>query len=90
MSSILARTYDDMKDVTKSDTVDDPAGPFAALLVTAAGTLKVTTRRGTVIALAAVVVGERIECPVSRVWSTGTGATVIGYVHAAAATPGWG
>lgn len=90
MSSILARTYDDMKDVTKSDSTDDPAGPFAALLVTAAGTLKITTKRGTVIALAAVAVGERIECSVVRVWSTGTGATVVGYIHAAVATPGWG
>lgn len=82
MSSILARTYDDMKDVTKSDSTDDPAGPFAALLVTAAGTLKITTRQGTTIALAAVAVGERIETPVIRVWSTGTGATVVGYVAA--------
>lgn len=89
MSNILARTYDDLKDVTKSDATNDPAGPFAALLVTVAGTLKFTTRQGTTVALAAVVVGQEIHTPVVRVWSTGTGATVVGYIAAAAGIPGW-
>lgn len=78
MSNLLARTYDDFRAVTKADTGTDPAGPFMGLLVTAAGTLKVTTRAGTVIALAAVAVGQTIEVPVTLVWSTGSGATVVG------------
>lgn len=89
MSTILARIYDDVKDVTKSDTVNDPQGPFASLLVTVAGTLKFTTRQDTTIALAAVVVGQVIEVPVKRVWSTGSGATVVGYVAAAGGMPGF-
>lgn len=78
MSNLLARTYEDFAAVTVSDTVNDPAGVFMGLLVTVAGTLKVTTRAGTTIALAAVVAGQEIHVPISRVWSTGTGATVVG------------
>jgi hypothetical protein len=80
VSNIMARTYDDFRTVTPSDGTDDPAGPFAGLLVTVAGTLKVTTRMGTTIALAAVAVGQEIHVPVKRVWSTGTGATVVGMI----------
>ena len=61
-----------------SDTTADPAGPFAALLVTASGTLKITTVRGSTVSLAAVNVGQIVPIATKQVWSTGTGATVIG------------
>lgn len=74
----IARTYDDMVAVTPSDTTADPGGPFAGLLVTGAGALKVTTRVGTTVTLASVIVGQEIHVPIQRVWSTGTVATVVG------------
>ena len=46
MSDIYATTYSGSAAVTKSDTVADPAGPFAGLLMTAVGTLKVTLTDG--------------------------------------------
>lgn len=76
----INRTYDDFRPVTPADTGVDPAGPFAGLLVTVAGTLKVTTHAGTTIALAAVAVGQEIHVPVRLVWSIGTGATVVGMI----------
>lgn len=79
MSNIFARIYDDLVAVTPSDATADPKGAFASLLVTAPGSLKITTRAGTDISLAAVVVGQVIEVAVQRVWSTGTSATVLGY-----------
>lgn len=81
MSSILAVTYDSATAVTKSDTVKDPAGPFAGLLVTATGTLKFTTIKGSVVTLSTTTVGQIIPIAVEYVWSTGTSATVLG-LHA--------
>jgi hypothetical protein len=77
VSNILAQTYDGAADVTKSDTVADPAGPFAGLLVSVAGTLKLTTVRGYTVAFT-VVAGQEVHIATQRVWSTGTSATVIG------------
>jgi hypothetical protein len=82
MSNLYARLYDDMKAVTKADSGDDAAGPFAGLLVTGVGTLKVTTRQGTTVALAAVAVGQYIDVPIKLVWSTGSTATVVGLIGA--------
>jgi len=80
MSNIQSRVYEDAVTVTLSDTVADPAGPFAGLLVTNAGTVKVTTIRGTTQSLGTWAAGSEIHIAVSRVWSTGTGATVLGLV----------
>jgi hypothetical protein len=80
VEGVFTRTYDDLRAVTPSDTAKDPAGPFMGLVVTVAGTLKLTTRAGTTLELAAVVVGQEIKTMVQRVWSTGTSATVAGYV----------
>lgn len=77
MSAILSELYDDAATVTTSDTVADPNGPFAALLVSAAGTLKITTIRGGTVALV-VVAGQYVRITTQRVWTTGTAATVIG------------
>jgi hypothetical protein len=81
MSNLLARTYDDLVAVTVSDTTADPAGPFACLLVTAAGTLKISTvaHPTSSVTLAGTVVGQQINTPIQRVWSTGTSATALGY-----------
>lgn len=78
MSSILAITYDGTGSVTVSDTTGDPAGPFAGLIVTATGTLKFRDMRGGDTTLSATTVGQIIPIACSRVWSTGTSATVRG------------
>ena len=83
MSTVQARTFDFPVAVTVSDTTADPAGPFTGLLVTAAGTLKLTPRSGPLASSSLTIsgslpVGTYIEFPVSRVWSTGTSATVVG------------
>lgn len=78
MSNIQAVTYEDAVDVTLSDTVNDPAGPFAGLLVCSDGdTIKFTSRTGT-ITLAGGYAGQIIPIMVRRVWNTGTSATVVG------------
>lgn len=80
MSTVgISRTYDTMKAVTKADTGTDPAGPFAGLLVTVAGTLKITTVKGDTVSLV-VIAGQEIHTPVSLVWSTGSAATVFGLI----------
>lgn len=81
MADIRSTVYEDALAVTPSDAVKDPAGPFAALLVTAAGTLKFTTLGGSTVTLASsVVVNSIIPVVTSRVWSTGTTATVVGLI----------
>lgn len=78
MSNILATTYDDARTVTLSDVTNDPLGPFAGLLVTVAGTLKITTVQNHDATFAAVVVGQIVPVATLRVWATGTSATVLG------------
>lgn len=78
MSNILARTYDAALAVTVSDSVADPQGPFAGLLVAVAGTVKFTDNQGNTVTLGSVLAGTEIHVATSRVWSTGTGATVYG------------
>jgi hypothetical protein len=81
MSNIQAVTYEGGVAVTASDTTDDPAGPFAALWIGAAGSgaLKVTMINGDVVTLAGVTAsGNRpLTLAVKRVWSTGTNVTSI-------------
>ena len=79
MSDIYATTYSGSAAVTKSDTVADPAGPFAGLLMTAVGTLKVTLTDGSVLTFGTeTVINKIFPYSIQRVWSTGTGATVVG------------
>lgn len=70
----------DLVPVTKSDTVNDPGGPFRGLLITAAGTLKITTVANTDRSFASGELAAGIIHPIrfKRVWSTGTAATVWG------------
>ena len=63
---------------TLSDTGTDANGPFAGLIVTVVGTLKVHTVAGQDVSFAATTVGQLIPLAVTRVWSTGTSATVVG------------
>ena len=81
MSNILASVYDSAIAVTASDTTADPAGPFASLYVGTstgiAGTLTVTTIRGTKVTFTGVLAGTIIPVAVQRVWSTGTTATNV-------------
>ncbi len=78
MSDILSCTYDAALAVTLSDTVRDPAGPFAGLFVAVAGTVKFTDQQGNVVACGSVAAGTTIPVVVKMVWTTGTGATVYG------------
>ena len=80
MSNILSVTYEDALTVAKSDSVADPSGPFAGLLVTATGSVKLTTIRGGTVTLSTTTVGQILPIATSRVWSTGTSATVLGLV----------
>ncbi len=82
-STVQASTYDYPAVVTASDTVNDPAGPFTGLLVTASGTLKFTPQAGPQVNGAitiAVLAGTYLCFPVKRVWSGTTTATVLGLV----------
>ena len=73
----VAIVYEDAAAVTASDTAADPAGPFASLLVSVAGTLKIHTLVGTDVAFS-VIAGQEVHIATQRVWSTGTSATVVG------------
>lgn len=61
--------------ITVADTGTDAAGPFRFLWVGAAGTVKVTTRDGSVLTLVGVPAGTLLRVAVSLVWSTGTTVT---------------
>jgi hypothetical protein len=78
MSTIQAQTYEDAVAVTASDSVDDPAGPFAGLLVTATGNVSFLTVRGSTVTLTAVAANTEIHIACKRVRTTGTTATVLG------------
>lgn len=83
MSNLWASTYDWPASVTKSDTVNDPAGPFSGLLVDTGGILRVTPTGGPLATSSItinVVAGGYICFPVSRVWSSTTTAVVVGLV----------
>jgi hypothetical protein len=78
MSNILSRTYDGGISVTLSDTTADPKGPFAGVIVGTGGTLKLQDNRGDTVTFAALLAGQLIQIATTRVWSTGTSATVFG------------
>lgn len=83
-STVQARTYDYPASVTASNTVNDPAGPFAGVLVTSVAggtTLVVYPRSGplasTGVTFTGVTVGMYVEFPVARVGAS-TNCTVVG------------
>lgn len=61
--------------ITKSNSVNDPAGPFRAVWVNTSGNLKVTFADGST-GVFAVAGGTRFEGDIARVWDTGTDAGV--------------
>jgi hypothetical protein len=70
MSNLNAVTYSYAVAVTKSDSVDDAAGPFAGLLCTAAGTAIVWMYGGPQSANPVsipVVAGQYLHFPIKRV-----------------------
>jgi hypothetical protein len=81
MFSWLPPTYDFPATVTKSDTVDDPAGPFAAVLCTAAGSAIVFPVSGpqrTSGITIVVVAGQILPFPIKRVGASSS--NVVGLV----------
>ena len=79
MSDIHAVTYEGGATVTTANSGSDPAGPFAGLLVTGTGTLKLTLLGGYIVTLSAVPpVGSILPLATLLVWTTGTSATVVG------------
>jgi hypothetical protein len=84
MSNAWARTYDYPVPVTKSDTADDPAGPFAGALCSAAGNALVWPLNGPQGALPltiVVVAGQYLDFPIRR-FGASTTATMFGLVSA--------
>lgn len=77
MSNVLAISYDDQVPITASDSVDDPAGPFAGFYSGAGGTIKYTNIKGRNVTLANVVPGVIYPFPCNRIWSTTTTATGV-------------
>ncbi len=70
----------DLVPVTESDTVNDPNGPFRGLLITVAGTVKITTAAGEDRSFGSGELAAGAIHPIrfKRAWSTGTSATVWG------------
>lgn len=77
MINVVTVTYQGAVAPTKSDTVNDPLGPFAAFYVGATGDVKVTTEKGQDVVFKAVPAGTTVAISHTRVWSTGTASTSI-------------
>jgi hypothetical protein len=72
----------DVVPVTKSDTIADPNGPFRGFIITTAGTLKIQTAANNARTFASgeLAAGVIHAIRITRVWSTGTAAVVVGVV----------
>lgn len=69
--------YPGAKAVTKSDTVDDPAGPFQGFYVSVAGDVAMIAEDGTTVTLVGVLIGRWYPIGFKRVL-TATSATIVG------------
>ena len=76
MSSIQSITYEDVTAVTQSDTVADPAGPFAGFFASVAGIVQIQTIRGRTVTLT-INAGLIYPIAITRVWNSVTTATGI-------------
>lgn len=88
MSDLWSKTYDAPVSVTKSDTADDPAGPFAGAMVTTGGTAvlwPVSGPQGALPLTMAVIAGQELNFPIRR-FGLSTTATIFGLVSAIVAT----
>jgi hypothetical protein len=65
--------------VTKSDTTNDPAGPFRGFCMSEAGDIKIRTEKGDDVTLVSGALAAGIIHPlrIVRVFSTGTGSQTI-------------
>lgn len=90
---VVTEAYDYVAAVTASDTVSDPAGPFAGLLVTKTGNLTIAPATGplagSTITITGAPVGMYIRFPVKRVNSTNLTAEVVGLVQSAVVSQGF-
>ena len=78
MSTILAVTYDSAVAVSASDSVADPAGPFAGFYTGTGGDISVALEKtGATVVFASTAPGTIVTVPIARVNSTGTAATSI-------------
>jgi hypothetical protein len=77
MSDIRSITYRGGVAVTKSDTVNDPGGPFAGFYVGGAGDVSMLCIDGTSITFTATLAGRLYPIAIKRVNSTSTTATAI-------------
>jgi len=75
VSSISAITYEGGATVTQSDTVADPAGPFAGIFTGAGGTIKLTTTRNQTLTFTNLPAGVILPVATQRVWTSVTTAT---------------
>jgi hypothetical protein len=64
--------------VSPSNSVDDPSGPFDAVLVAVAGNVSCLTSSGDTVAVTAAAAGAVIPVAIVRVNVTGTSATCVG------------
>jgi hypothetical protein len=72
MSDIRSTAYTGARPITVSDATADPAGPFAAIYVGAAGSVKLETTDGYALTFVGVPAGSILPINCTRVWSTGT------------------
>jgi hypothetical protein len=79
VSDIRSTIYEDAVAIVPSDSAAQALSqPFAALLVTAAGTVKFKSRTGTITIAASLAAGTVLPINVVQVFATGTTATVMG------------
>lgn len=93
MSNMWASTYDYAVVPTLSDTVNDPAGPFAGVLITATpgpgggGTIAIWPNSGPMNPVNLPIViqvnaGVTLNFPIARIGLTGTSVTCLGLCSA--------
>lgn len=82
MSSISAITYEGGAAITASDTVADPAGPFAGVFTGSGGTIKLTTTRNQTLTFANLPAGVILPVATQRVWASTTTATGVNGLYA--------
>jgi hypothetical protein len=81
MGSVLSITYEDMQNVTPSDTALVPGNRAAGFGADAAGTVTITTVRGTKITRT-ILAGLIYDVAITKIWNTSTTATGIYCVYA--------
>lgn len=81
MSSVLAVSYEDIQNVTASDTVNVPGNVAAGFGCDVAGNIAVITLKGTTVTRTCLA-GVWYTCAITRIKSTGTTATGLFAIYA--------